>query len=127
MKTIKILIAIIIAVSSNHFTYAQEAKANLRNFGPKPKSASFKVYGECEMCKHRIENALKVDGIKSAKWDVDTKILSVEYVLTADITGVDKIQQFIASVGHDTEKYNAPDSIYKNLPGCCHYQRPTNK
>ena len=123
MKTIKILIAMIIAISSYQFANAQEAKANLRNFDPKPKTVSFRVYGECGMCKRRIENALKVDGIKSAKWDVDTKMLTVDYILSADITGVNKIQQLIAAVGHDTEKYRALDNIYNNLPGCCHYQR----
>ena len=127
MKTFKILIAIIIAISSYQFANAQNAKANLRNFDPKPKTISFKVYGECGMCKHRIENSLKVDGIKSAKWDVDTKILVVNYILTADVRGADQIQQLVAAVGHDTEKYRAPDSVYNHLPGCCHYERAKYK
>ena len=127
MKTIKILCAVIIAISTYQSANAQETKANLRNFDPKPKTITFKVYGECGMCKHRIENALKVDGIRSAVWNVDTKMLTVQYVLTADITGEDKIHQLVAGVGHDTDKNKAPDSVYNNLPGCCHYERAKNK
>ena len=104
-------------------TNAQEAKANLRNFGPKPKTESFKVYGECEMCKRRIENALKVDGIKSANWDVETKVLTAKYILTEDITGGKKIQQLVAAAGHDTQDFKVADSLYNKLPLCCHYSR----
>ena len=111
------------AITSVQFLNAQESKSKLLNFDPKPKPVTFKVYGECSMCKHRIENALKVDGIKSASWNVDTKILTVQYVLTADITGENKIHELIASVGHDTDKYKASNEVYNNLPGCCHYER----
>ena len=126
MKTIKtfFVLAFIFAIAS--VGNAQDAKANLRNFGPKPKNASFKVYGECSMCEHRIENALKIDGIKSATWDVDSKILSVQYFLTDIITGESKIQQLVAAAGHDTEKRHAPDNVYEKLPGCCHYQRKSS-
>jgi hypothetical protein len=34
----------------------------------------------------------------------------------------DEIQKAIAQVGHDTEKYKAPDDGYKNLPECCFYR-----
>jgi mercuric ion binding protein len=43
------------------------------------KTESVKVYGNCEMCKSRIEKALTVDGVKKADWDVDTKMLTVTY------------------------------------------------
>jgi periplasmic mercuric ion binding protein len=127
MKSIRILIAMIIAISSVQFANAQDSKADLRNFEPKPKFITFKVYGECGMCKKRIEKALKVDGIRSALWNVDTKMLTVQYVLTAEITGENEIQQLVAAAGHDTDKYHAPDSVYNNLPGCCHYERAKGK
>ena len=123
MKAIKVFMALSIAMIFASVTLAQDAKANLRNFGPKPKTETFKVYGECDMCKRRIENSLKVDGIKSANWDVETKILKVQYVLTADITGGKKIQQLIAAAGHDTQDYKALDVVYEKLPICCHYSR----
>jgi hypothetical protein len=45
-----------------------------------PTTSEFKVYGECEMCKSRIEKAAKVDGVTSAIWDKETKILKVEFL-----------------------------------------------
>ena len=123
MKAIKVFMAVALALVFASATEAQDAKANLRNFGPKPKKESFKVYGECEMCKRRIENTLKVDWIKSANWNVESKVLTVQYVLTADITGVKKIKQLVAAAGHDTDDYKALDNIYQSLPECCHYER----
>jgi outer membrane receptor for ferrienterochelin and colicins len=46
---------------------------------PADSSASFKVYGECIQCKRRIEKALKVKGIESANWNVETEMLAVVY------------------------------------------------
>ena len=85
------------------------------------KTDTIKVNGECGMCKNRIQKTLKIDGISSAVWDVDTKLLTVTYN-SATITN-EIIQQKIAAVGHDTEKYKADDKVYDQLPGCCHYER----
>jgi hypothetical protein len=123
MKTIKSFLTIAIMLIIASAAQAQDAKINLRNFGPKPKTESFKVYGECSMCKHRIENALKVEGIKNTNWDEDSKILTVQYILTADITGLDKIEQLVAAAGHDNEKYKTADAVYQKLSICCHYER----
>ncbi len=83
--------------------------------------ASFKVNGNCESCKKRIEKAAKTEGVKSAVWNIDTQILTVTFA-PAKIS-VDQIQQNIAKAGHDTEKYKTEDSTYKNLPQCCQYER----
>ena len=85
------------------------------------KTESFKVYGNCDMCKTRIEGGLKMDGIKKAEWDQKTKMVTVTYD-PAKVT-VDAMQKKVASVGHDTEKFKAPDDVYNKLPGCCHYER----
>ncbi len=84
---------------------------------------SIRVNGACGMCKSRIEKNLKMEGISSANWNKETKVLIVSYD-PGKITN-DAIQKKIASVGHDTEKYRAADSIYEKLPGCCHYDRAT--
>jgi mercuric ion binding protein len=81
-----------------------------------------KVFGECESCKRRIENSLKIDGIISASWNVDTKVLTVEY--DDKRLNTDKIEQLLSSAGHDTEKFRATDKAYNALPACCHYTRP---
>jgi copper chaperone CopZ len=82
---------------------------------------SFKVWGNCDQCKKRIEKAAKTEGVKSAVWDEESKLITV--VFRPDKTSVDKIQQNIAKAGHDTEKIKADDKDYNNLPQCCHYDR----
>lgn len=85
------------------------------------KTDTFKVYGNCNMCKNRIEKAAKLEGVTSAVWNVDTKIMTVTYD-NAKVTNED-IQKKIAAAGHDTEKQTAKDDVYKKLPGCCLYDR----
>ena len=82
---------------------------------------TLKVYGECGMCKNRIQKALKLDGIATANWSAETKLLTVTYK-PALISNND-IQKKVAAVGHDTEKYQADDKVYEKLPGCCRYER----
>ncbi len=83
--------------------------------------STFKVKGECGMCKDRIETTAKSAGAASANWNANTQTLSVKYDATR-VTG-DTLLKKIAEVGHDNEKYAAPDSVYSNLPGCCLYER----
>ena len=86
--------------------------------------AEFKVYGACGMCETRIENAAKsVDGVTSAEWNRETKMLTIEYD-TAKVS-LDKIHKKIAKAGHDTDKVRAEDEVYQGLPACCHYDRST--
>jgi periplasmic mercuric ion binding protein len=84
------------------------------------KVEKIKVSGNCSQCKSRIEKTLKIKEVKFAKWDKKSKMLTVAYDTTA-ITS-DSLQQLIASVGHDTEKFKAPDAVYNELPGCCLYR-----
>jgi copper chaperone CopZ len=88
--------------------------------GTKPVSAKFKVFGNCPQCKERIENALDVKGVKSADWNIDTKILEIVY--SSDKITIEKIHQLVANSGHDTEKTKAPDKVYLKLPDCCMYR-----
>jgi hypothetical protein len=34
----------------------------------------------------------------------------------------DSLHKRVAAVGHDTEKFKAPDSVYASLPKCCLYR-----
>src|SRR5689334_5821490 len=86
----------------------------------KDTSVSFRVFGVCVQCKHRIEKALKINGVQSASWDVDSKMLSVRYV--PETVSLDQLHKTIAAAGHDTEKEKATDEAYKALPECCHYR-----
>lgn len=86
------------------------------------KETSFKVYGNCEMCKKTIEGSLKgVDGVSSANWDVEKKIIAISYD-PAKIKETD-LHKKVAGVGYDTELEKGSDEAYNNLPGCCQYER----
>lgn len=83
-------------------------------------ATSFKVFGACEQCKTRIELAVKLKGVKTGIWDVDSKILTLEY--DPSVISLEKIQNHILAVGHDLENQKAKDIIYKDLPACCKYR-----
>jgi periplasmic mercuric ion binding protein len=111
MKTVNLfLVVLLLAVISSN-SYAQNAT----------KTESFKVWGNCDMCKSRIEEAAKVDGVTKAEWNDKTKTLALVYN-PAKVTS-DDVQKKIAAVGHDTEKYKGDDKAYAKLPGCCKYER----
>lgn len=82
--------------------------------------AEVKVSGICEMCKSRIEKAVKIKEVKFAKWNKNTKILKLAY-LTPDIT-LDSLMQRVAAAGHDNEKFKAADEAYAKLHNCCLYR-----
>jgi len=86
------------------------------------KTEEFKVYGNCGMCEARIEKAANsVDGVESADWDKETKMIEVTY--DPDKVKTMDIHKAIAKVGHDTEKMEAENEVYEELPGCCRYER----
>lgn len=81
----------------------------------------FIVSGNCEMCKDRIEStAMAVKGVKSAEWDINTKLFTVDF--DGSITNTEAIRKAIAAAGHDNGDYKAPDEVYNNLPACCLYR-----
>jgi outer membrane receptor for ferrienterochelin and colicins len=88
----------------------------------KDSTLTFRVEGACGLCQQRIEEAAKGRGVRSAKWDVDTKILSLTFDPAK--TSVAKVQERIATVGHDTELKKADEKVYNALPDCCHYKEP---
>ena len=81
----------------------------------------FFVKGNCGSCKARIEKAAKDAGANSASWDAEKQTVSLDFDHSK--TSADKILKKIAEVGHDNEMYKSSDSVYKNLPGCCLYDR----
>jgi hypothetical protein len=82
-----------------------------------------KVWGNCGMCKKKIEKAAKSAGASTANWSEETKSLSVSF--DAAKCSSMKIQEAIAKVGYDTQDLTADENAYNNLPGCCQYDRKT--
>ena len=123
MKSLSLIIAFlgifVFVTQSEGQSY--EAQENLSKQTVE-KTETFKVYGNCMMCQRRIEGSLKeVEGIASASWDVDTKMMTVKFA--EDLISLDNIHKRIADVGHDTDKYRADEEVYGKLPGCCKYER----
>ena len=95
-------------------------------FAKAAKTEKIKVYGNCGMCKTRIEKAAKsVQGVTKATWDSEDAMLTVTYNDTKTTTL--KIEEAVAKVGHDTDNARASDKTYDALPGCCQYDRPKKK
>lgn len=111
-KTIVILL-LMLSIGAMSGTMIQAA-------GPR-KTESFKVWGKCSMCKERIESTVKKEGVTEALWDQKTMMLTVTY--DPALTNREKLSKKLAEVGHDTEKFRAPDDVYESLPACCHYER----
>ena len=108
MKMSLLILSILLIAAS--ISFAQDSKVV---------NKEFKVEGNCNQCKTRIEKAVKIDEVKYAKWNKSTKILKVAFENT--IT-VDSLQRRIAEVGHDTEKFKAMNETYSELPSCCLYR-----
>ena len=117
MKTIKLFSLILLLSALGANLSAQTAK----NRSDQQITETFKVSGNCDMCKTRIEKAVKAVGASSADWNVKTKLLTV--TLNPEKTSLDALGKKIASVGHDTEKYKAENKVYNALPACCKYER----
>jgi len=80
----------------------------------------FKVKGNCNLCKERIETTAKKAGAKEATYSVDSQTLTLE---TKDGVSTDNILREVAQAGHDNEKFKASEADYNALPACCHYER----
>jgi copper chaperone CopZ len=103
------------------FFFLLIAVANMYSQKGETKTESFKVYGNCEMCKKTIEKAGNKKKISKVVWNTDTKIATITY--NSLKTNPDEILKRIALVGYDNNKYLAPDDVYANLHGCCKYDR----
>lgn len=101
MKQIKSIMLLLIATIAFTAGKAQEAKTD-----------TFKVWGNCGMCKRTIEKA---------EWNRETKIFTLVY--NPAVTSNEKVQKAIAASGYDTENFTGDHNAYEKLPGCCHYER----
>jgi hypothetical protein len=117
MKTLRWFLAVMLIAS---FGATASAQTTAQPSG-KQKTETFKVWGKCDMCKTRIEKTVKAEGATSANWDTKTQMLAVTYDPAK--TNIESLSKKLAAVGHDTEKFKAPDDVYAKLPDCCHYER----
>lgn len=89
---------------------------------PNKEKSKFKVFGNCEMCKMRIEKAaLSLKGVKYAKWSIPESQLTIIY--NPNRIELSDIHDSVALSGHDTSLKDAPTDVYNELPLCCLYIR----
>ena len=117
MKTLKMIFAFVLLTAIGLTVTAQTTTKTTAQ----QKTETFKVWGKCDMCKTRIEKTVKNEGATAANWDTKTQMLAVTFDPAK--TNVELLSKKLAAVGHDTEKFKAPDDVYAKLPGCCHYER----
>ncbi len=113
MKTLSFITSFIIVITTAFTTHAQKTVALQKE--------NIKVWGECGMCKKKIEKAAIDAGAATASWNEDNKVLIVGW--NAGKANALKVQQAVAAAGYDTQAVPATAEAYNNLPGCCHYQR----
>lgn len=85
------------------------------------KTVTFKVYGNCEMCKETIEEAAFKNKEAKVDWDVNSKMAKITFDSTK--TNLNAVLKRIAQAGYDSDKFLAPDDVYSKLHGCCQYDR----
>ncbi len=84
-------------------------------------SESVKIYGNCGMCKSKIEAAGSIAKVAKVEWNEETKIATLTYNKTK--TNREEILKRIALAGYDSDSFLAPDDVYANLHKCCQYDR----
>ncbi|TAE21378.1 MAG: copper chaperone [Candidatus Kapaibacterium sp.] len=118
MKTSRITRALILFICANIVTIFTVSSIA---FGAEKKE-SIKVWGNCGMCKKTIEKSLNsVEGIKSASWNKQSKILEVQF--DDSKISIKQIEEKVAGSGYDTQNVKGDDKAYKNLHECCQYDR----
>ncbi len=89
---------------------------------PNAQTSNIRIYGNCGMCKKRIEKAGNLHGVAQVEWNADTEMASITFDKSK--TNVDEVLKRIAAVGHDSDKYRAEAQVYEKLHECCKYSRP---
>ena len=80
--------------------------------------AEFFIRGNCGMCKERIDKTImSIGGVSKADWNVDTKMMTVDYDSTK--VKVIDIEKAVAKTGHGTKSVAMDSTANANLPDCC--------
>ena len=113
-----VLGSVLFSFGENKTTKNVETVTEIQHF----ETSTFKVYGNCNMCKKTIESSLKdVEGIQKAEWDVKTKMITITF--NPHQISLLSIKEKMAAVRYDTDEVKAQESVYNKLPNCCQYER----
>lgn len=80
--------------------------------------AKIKTSAQCDMCKDRIEKAMKdVKGISNPVLNVDTKFFTADF--NPKVITLDGIRSELNKIGYDADDTQASKKAYNKLPKCC--------
>lgn len=85
------------------------------------KTETVKIYGNCEICKAKIEKAGNIKKTAKVDWNPETGLATITYDTAK--TNVNELLKLIALAGYDSDKYLAPSKSYSKLDKCCQYER----
>ncbi len=85
-------------------------------------TTTFKIDGNCQLCKDRIEKSLDISGVTFAEWDPETKLITVRF--NDNKITLEEIHAAVGNVGHATEKVSANPDKQAKLPACCQPKKP---
>lgn len=111
MKILSLIATALLLTSTSLFAQIKNAKTEI-----------VKVYGNCGMCKSKIEKAANQKNISKAEWNEETGMATITY--DEKLTNKEAILKKIALVGYDSDVFKATDAAYNKLHGCCQYDRP---
>lgn len=111
MKLLKYLMTAIIMLSLT------AVNAQIKN----AKTASVKIYGNCDACKNYIEKAGNIKKIARVEWNQAVNMAMLTY--NSKKTNQEEILKRIAIAGFDSDQFLAPEEAYAKLPACCQYER----
>lgn len=123
MKSIRFVLTacVVLFFSVNSFAQMNDHPKMTSSTPSATKTESFKVLGNCDLCKARIEKASKIEGVSKADWNKNSKMLTLVY--NPSKVKSDDVLKKVAAIGHDADKFKAETKAYNNLPGCCQYDR----
>ncbi|MCS6821693.1 MAG: cation transporter [Microscillaceae bacterium] len=113
---VSLIIFILFFFTFSFQTQAQSGKGKGKAKGNQ--QISIKTSAQCEMCKNRIEKALKsTKGIKKANLDLNTKAVNVTF--NSNQIDAEAIRKVISNTGYDADDIPADQKAYDALPSCC--------
>lgn len=117
----RMLAAIVVVTAVTSSVFAQQSPSEQKSTEQKLVTTTFTVYGNCSMCKKRIEKPFKdMAGVTEASWDKTTKKFTITY--DPAVLSERRIKETIAAQGYDTDEVKASDEVYNKLPKCCRYR-----
>lgn len=121
MKKLILTFASILSIGLGYSSNTSNSFSKVSIVSLTDETVSFKVSGTTA-CKSQIETIItSLDGVKSANWDADSKIITI--VFDAGTVKKDRFFVALAEGGYDNQELHAKKSNYEELPAACKYTR----